>query len=133
MSVELADLDYELPSERIAQSPARPRDSSRLLIVERHSTAKPSGQVVMVGGVVSANVIVCVQFDGFPQRSVAVQVRVMMLSTWLSVYVKSGSWPQLSSAEGIPVNSGSTESPHSMVILIGQVMSGAVVSKTVII
>ncbi len=41
MSFELADLDYELPAERIAQSPARPRDSSRLLIVERHSTAKP--------------------------------------------------------------------------------------------
>jgi S-adenosylmethionine:tRNA ribosyltransferase-isomerase len=32
-----ADFDYDLPAERIAQSPARPRDSSRLMILERAS------------------------------------------------------------------------------------------------
>ena len=35
----LTDLDYDLPEERIAQQPARPRDSSRLLVVERGSDA----------------------------------------------------------------------------------------------
>jgi S-adenosylmethionine:tRNA ribosyltransferase-isomerase len=31
--VKLADFDFELPSDRIAHSPARPRDSARLLVV----------------------------------------------------------------------------------------------------
>lgn len=31
------ELDYELPPERIATAPARPRDSARLMMVDRHS------------------------------------------------------------------------------------------------
>ncbi|MBH8574179.1 tRNA preQ1(34) S-adenosylmethionine ribosyltransferase-isomerase QueA [Nostocaceae cyanobacterium CENA369] len=34
----LAGYDYELPSELIAQNPAFPRDSSRLLVVDSHAT-----------------------------------------------------------------------------------------------
>lgn len=33
--MKLPDLDYELPPELIAQAPARPRDASRLLVLER--------------------------------------------------------------------------------------------------
>ncbi|MEE8556956.1 MAG: tRNA preQ1(34) S-adenosylmethionine ribosyltransferase-isomerase QueA [Myxococcota bacterium] len=33
--IHLNDLDYVLPPERIAQSPARPRDSARMLILDR--------------------------------------------------------------------------------------------------
>ena len=37
--MNLDDLDYQLPPSLVAQSPARPRDASRLLIVDRRSGA----------------------------------------------------------------------------------------------
>lgn len=33
--MQTSDFDYDLPSERIAQAPAEPRDSSRLLVLDR--------------------------------------------------------------------------------------------------
>ena len=36
-SLTLSDFDYELPEEQIAQTPVEPRDSSRLMIVDRAS------------------------------------------------------------------------------------------------
>ena len=39
MSLRLSDYDYDLPRDRIAQTPARPRDSSRLLILHRDTGA----------------------------------------------------------------------------------------------
>lgn len=39
-TMQLADFDYNLPDERIAQTPLEPRDSSRLLCVDRVSGAR---------------------------------------------------------------------------------------------
>ena len=36
---KISDFDYALPPERIAQAPARPRDSSRLLVLDRQTGA----------------------------------------------------------------------------------------------
>jgi len=36
-TLKLSDFDYHLPPERIAQKPAEPRDSARLLTLNRHS------------------------------------------------------------------------------------------------
>lgn len=37
--MNVSDFDYELPDSFIAQTPAEPRDSSRLMVVDRHSGA----------------------------------------------------------------------------------------------
>ena len=39
---DLSSYDYELPSERIAQNPANPRDSSNLLVWEISKGAEPN-------------------------------------------------------------------------------------------
>ena len=39
LDLEISDFDYDLPPDRIAQEPARPRDSSRLLVLDRRSGA----------------------------------------------------------------------------------------------
>lgn len=45
------DFDYNLPDELIAQAPAEPRDSCRLLVLDRHGEAHPGdGRVALAHG-----------------------------------------------------------------------------------
>jgi S-adenosylmethionine:tRNA ribosyltransferase-isomerase len=59
--MRLADFDYRLPSELIAQRPADPRDASRLLILDRatgritHRTFSDIGQYLVPGDVLIIN------------------------------------------------------------------------------
>ncbi len=59
--MEIADFDYNLPADRIAQTPVEPRDSSRLLVVHRdsgafeHRTFSDVGDYLVAGDLLVAN------------------------------------------------------------------------------
>lgn len=60
-SSQISDFDYDLPQELIAQTPLEPRDSSRLLVVERatgtlnHSHFRDIGDYLRPGDLLIAN------------------------------------------------------------------------------
>lgn len=49
-----ADFDYQLPEERIAQTPLEPRDSSRLLVLERATGQRTHTQFADIGSFLRA-------------------------------------------------------------------------------
>jgi S-adenosylmethionine:tRNA ribosyltransferase-isomerase len=59
--MQTADFDYDLPAHFIAQQPAEPRDSSRLLVLERatgkitHTTFAALGEWLRAGDILVAN------------------------------------------------------------------------------
>ena len=93
----------------------------------------------ITGGVTSCTVIDWMQVLKFPQLSVAFQVREM---TWFPVqlpaavtseYVITGDGSQLSVAVAIPVVPGEEDVLQLMVISDGQLITGAVRSRMVIV
>src|SRR5438128_5569922 len=103
-----------------------------------HWTVASGGQVI-TGAVVSTTLMVCTQELLLPAQSVAVQVRVMTLvlrdalPILLSVCVITGAGSQLSVAVALPVAVGSLEVLHWTVASGGQVITGAVVSTTLMV
>lgn len=59
--MKTSDFDYELPAEYIAQTPAEPRNSSRLLVLDRrngqitHTVFNQIGQFLKPGDILVAN------------------------------------------------------------------------------
>ena len=49
MRLRVDDFDYELPADAIAQTPAEPRDSSRLLVLERATGAMQHARFAEIG------------------------------------------------------------------------------------
>ena len=47
--MQTADFDYDLPLERIAQTPIEPRDASRLLVLQRDSGDLSQGYFYQLG------------------------------------------------------------------------------------
>src|SRR2546427_8374829 len=94
---------------------------------------------MITGAVVSTTLMVCWQELLLPAQSVAVQVRVMTLvlgqlpGTVLSLCVITGVGSQLSVAVALPVTIGSLEVLHWTVVSGGQLITGAVVSTTVMV
>jgi len=92
-----------------------------------------AGQVID-GAVMSLTVIVALQVDVLPQSSVALQIRVctvghVPLGVVLTT-ITSTLWSQASDAVAVPQLGVAGQ---SMVVLAGQVMEGAVISRTVIV
>src|SRR6266571_3972658 len=91
----------------------------------------------MTGGVVSRTVIVWMQLFLLPQASVAVQVRAMTLVPPQLVVTESLKLRltelQPSSAVATPVKLVRVSAGHSSARSGGQVMSGGVVSRTVMV
>lgn len=90
---------------------------------------------VIAGAVLSSIKIICAQVLTLPQSSVALHVRVIVLScgqspaTVASVKSTTGTASQLSVAVAEPVLAGRVLAVHCIVILAGQVMAGAVLSS----
>src|SRR5215469_4579842 len=107
-----------------------------VLVLAGHSRTRSGGQV-RVGLVVSRTVIVWTQLELLPQASVAVQVRAMTLVApqlllTESLYVMA-TWLQVSVAVATPVALVPVSAGHSNVRLGGQVMTGLVMSRTVMV
>jgi hypothetical protein len=97
------------------------------------------GGQTIAGAVLSSTKIVCTQLLVLPQSSAATQVRVMVLScgqmppTVTSLKVTVGVPSQLSVAVAVPVLAGSVLAVHWMVILAGQLNTGATLSSTIMV
>ena len=108
-----------------------------LAVALPHTTAAGQSMVVLAGQVIdgavmSLTVTVALQVEVFPQSSVANQVRVLTTGqvpiAVVLTTVTSTVWSQASDAVALP---HTTAAGHSMVVLAGQVMDGAVISLTV--
>src|SRR6266581_4026694 len=91
----------------------------------------------MAGGVVSRTVMVWMQRELLPQASVAIQVRAMTLVAPQLLVTESLKLtltaPQPSWAVATPVALVSVSAGHSSTRFGGQVMTGGVVSRTVMV
>jgi hypothetical protein len=95
--------------------------------------------LTVIGNTLLLTKMTCRQVEVRPQASVAVHVLLMVNSsghgpaTVMSVKVKVGTPPQLSDPVGLPVEPGNVLVPNVMVIFGGQVMTGGVLSNTVMV
>jgi len=135
-------LSSESPIQVTVTEPQLSEAVTRLILgagtSARHASIKVPGQP-MVGGITSSRVIVCTQVLELPQLSVAVHVREMPElpvhppGVVASEYVMEIERSQLSVAVAKPVLAGSVELPQASVIFGGQLITGAVISCTVIV
>jgi hypothetical protein len=108
-------------------------------VLEVHSIVTLFGHVI-IGTVLSSTTIVWLHVFILPQSSVAFQVLVMVYScghvgeaTVTSLKVTVGIASQLSVAVAVPVFAGNVLAVHSIVVLAGHVIIGAVLSSTTIV
>jgi len=83
--VKTADFDYLLPEERIAQTPAEPRDSSRLLVLDRckegldHTTFREIGAYLHPGDLLVINHTRVIPARVFAHKDTGGRVELLLL------------------------------------------------------
>ncbi len=83
--MKTSDFDYNLPPERIAQTPVEPRDSSRLLVLRRdtgtleHSTFRYIGEYLRAGDLLVINQTRVIPARIFARKPTGGRVEVLLL------------------------------------------------------
>jgi len=91
--MKLKDFDYQLPRELIAQQPARPRDSSRLLVLDRMTGGIEHRRFFEIGNFLRAgDVLVVNDSEVFPARLFGKKETGGRLEVFLHKKIKGGLW-----------------------------------------
>ena len=91
--MKTSEFDYDLPSEFIAQTPVEPRDSSRLLVLDRaknqltHTFFNQVGQYLKPGDLLVVNETKVIQARLFAQKATGGRIEILLLremdaTTW---------------------------------------------------
>ena len=100
--MKTSDFDYNLPPDRIAQTPVEPRDSSRLLVVHRdtglleHRTFRDIGDYLRAGDLLVANNSRVIPARLFGRKSTGGQVEIFLLHP-----LADGRWECLVGGKGL--------------------------------
>lgn len=100
--MKTSDFDYNLPPERIAQTPVEPRDSSRLLVVHRatgkleHRTFRDIGDYLDAGDLLVANNSRVIPARLFGRKPSGGQVEIFLLHP-----LPEGRWECLVGGKGL--------------------------------
>ena len=100
--MKTSDFDYNLPPDRIAQTPVEPRDSSRLLVVHRdtglleHRTFRDIRDYLRAGDLLVANNSRVIPARLFGRKSTGGQVEIFLLHP-----LPDGRWECLVGGKGL--------------------------------
>ncbi|HEY6073283.1 MAG TPA: S-adenosylmethionine:tRNA ribosyltransferase-isomerase, partial [Anaerolineales bacterium] len=118
--MQTADFDYELPEASIAQTPAEPRDSSRLLVLHRdsgsleHRIFREIGDYLEPGDLLVLNQTRVIPARIFARKPTGGRVQILLLRRRDGV-----TWEALVGGKGLRVGKSfvveATESPRSQV------------------
>lgn len=104
-SFNLSDFDYVLPPEMIAQTPAEPRDSARLLVLSRATGAMEHGVFRDIGGFLRAgDLLVLNNTRVFPARTLGFRATGGAIEVFFLRDLGAGRWQALIRCHGKPKN-----------------------------
>ena len=103
--VDISQYDYDLPKDRIAQVPAEPRDSARLLVLDRrsgeieHATFRDLGRFLDAGDLLVAN-----DTRVFPARTLGTRFTGGKVEVFFLREAEPGKWEVMIRCNGRPAS-----------------------------